>query len=55
MGGKIRDIKETTSNAAEIIRQFRTPEMQMSLDKIKETARDGEKYRKSSLDHRGNT
>jgi hypothetical protein len=39
MGGKIRDIKETTSNAAEIIRQFRTPEMQMSLDKIKETAR----------------
>jgi hypothetical protein len=39
MGGKIRDIKETTSNAAEIIRQFGTPEMQMSLDKIKETAR----------------
>jgi hypothetical protein len=39
MGGKIRDIKETTSNAAVIIRQFGTPEMQMSLDKIKETAR----------------
>jgi hypothetical protein len=39
MGGKIRDIKETTSNAAEIIHQFGTPEMQMSLDKIKETAR----------------
>ena len=39
MGGKIRDIKETTSNAAEIIRQFGTPEMQISLDKIKESAR----------------
>jgi hypothetical protein len=39
MGQKLRDIKETTSNAAEIIRQFGTPEMQMSLDKIKETAR----------------
>src|ERR671922_1128226 len=37
--GKLRDIKETTSNAAEVIRQFGTPEMQMSLDKIKETAR----------------
>ena len=39
MGQKLRDIKETTSNAAEIMRQFGTPEMQMSLDKIKETAR----------------
>jgi hypothetical protein len=39
MGQKLRDIKETTSNAAEIIRQFGTPEMQTSLDKIKETAR----------------
>jgi len=38
MGQKLSDIKETTSNAAEIIRQFGRPEMQMSLDKIRETA-----------------
>ena len=39
MGQKLSDIKETTSNAAEIIRRFGTPEMQMSLDKIRETAK----------------
>jgi hypothetical protein len=39
MGQRLSDIKETTSNAAEILRQIGTPEMQMSLDKIKETAR----------------
>jgi cell fate (sporulation/competence/biofilm development) regulator YmcA (YheA/YmcA/DUF963 family) len=32
---KIRDIKETASDAVEIIRELRTPEVQETLDKVK--------------------
>ena len=39
MAGKLHDIKETSSNAAEIIRQLGAPEMHISLDKIKETSK----------------
>ena len=35
---KLRDIKETTSGAAEIIKESGSPELHKSLDKIKETA-----------------
>ena len=35
---KLRDIKETTSGAAEIIKELGSPELHKSLDKIKETA-----------------
>lgn len=35
---KLNDIKETASNAVEIIRQIGTPEVQGSLNKVKETA-----------------
>ncbi|MGA9843084.1 MAG: hypothetical protein WBP64_14605 [Nitrososphaeraceae archaeon] len=35
---KLRDIRETTSGAAEIIRELGSPELHKSLDKIKETA-----------------
>lgn len=38
MADKLRDIKETTSDAAEIIRELGSPELHKSLDKIKETA-----------------
>lgn len=34
--GKIRDIRETASDAAEIIRQLGSPEVKESLDKAKE-------------------
>src|ERR671931_8243 len=39
MGEKLKDIKETTADAVEIIRQLGTPGVQESLDKIKETAK----------------
>jgi hypothetical protein len=35
---KIHDIKETASNAVEIMRQIGTPEVRDSLNKVKETA-----------------
>jgi len=35
---KIHDIKQTASNAVEIMRQIRTPGVQESLNKVKETA-----------------
>lgn len=35
---KLRDIKETTADAVEIIRELGNPELHKSLDKIKETA-----------------
>ena len=38
MADKLRDIKETTSGAAEIIRELGSHELHKSLDKIKETA-----------------
>jgi hypothetical protein len=34
-GGRIRDIKDTASDAVEIIRELRTPEVQETLDKVK--------------------
>lgn len=39
MGEKLKDIKETTSDAVEIIRELGTPQVQQSLDKIRETAK----------------
>jgi hypothetical protein len=38
MAEKLRDIKETASDAVEIIRELGTPEVQQSLEKIKDTA-----------------
>lgn len=38
MADKLRDIKETTSDAAGIIKELGSPELHKSLDKIKETA-----------------
>jgi hypothetical protein len=38
MSDKLRDIKNTASDAVEIIRELGTPEVQDSLDKIRETA-----------------
>ncbi len=35
--GKLHDIKETTSNAVEIIRQIGSPEIQGTLNKVKDT------------------
>lgn len=40
MSGKLRDIKETASNAIEIIHEIGTPEVRGSLDKIKETTKE---------------
>jgi hypothetical protein len=34
--GRLGDIKEATSNAAEILRQLRTPEVRESLDRARE-------------------
>lgn len=36
--GKIRDLKETASDAVEIIREIGTPEVQQTLDKIRDVA-----------------
>ena len=38
MAEKLKDIKETASDAVEIIRELGSPEVQESLEKIKETA-----------------
>jgi hypothetical protein len=38
MAEKLRDIKETASDAVEIIRELGSPEVQQSLEKIKDTA-----------------
>ena len=38
MSDKLKDIKNTASDAVEIIRELGTPEVQESLDKIRETA-----------------
>ncbi|UVS69039.1 hypothetical protein [Nitrososphaera viennensis] len=40
MSGKLRDIKETASNAIEIIHEIGTPEVRSSLDKIKDTTKE---------------
>ncbi len=40
MGGKLGDIRETASNAIEIIREMGTPEVRSSLDKVKDTTRE---------------
>lgn len=39
MAGKLRDIKETASDAVEIIRELGSPEVQGSLEKIREVAK----------------
>ena len=39
MSDKLRDIKDTASDAVEIIRELGTPEVQASLEKIRETAK----------------
>lgn len=39
MSDKLKDIKNTASDAVEIIRELGTPEVQDSLEKIRETAR----------------
>jgi|SRR5581483_4646485 len=38
MAEKLRDIKETASDAVEIIRELGSPDVQQSLEKIKDTA-----------------
>ncbi len=40
MSGKLRDIRETASNAIEIIHEIGTPEVRSSLDKIKDTTKE---------------
>lgn len=40
MSGKLRDIRETASNAIEIIHEMGTPEVRQSLDKVKDTTRE---------------
>ncbi|HVX02288.1 MAG TPA: hypothetical protein VHA09_03975, partial [Nitrososphaera sp.] len=40
MSGKLRDIKETASNAIEIIHEIGTPEVRDSLDRIKDTTKE---------------
>ncbi|WP_415282674.1 hypothetical protein [Candidatus Nitrososphaera sp. FF02] len=40
MSGKLRDIRETASNAIEIIHEMGTPEVRSSLDKVKDTTRE---------------
>lgn len=39
MSSKLKDIKDTTSDAVEIIRELGTPEVQLSLANIRETAK----------------
>ena len=39
MAEKLKDIKETASDAVEIIRELGSPEVQESLEKIKDTAK----------------
>lgn len=39
MAEKLKDIKETASDAVEIIRELGTPEVQESLEKIRDTAK----------------
>jgi uncharacterized protein YjgD (DUF1641 family) len=39
MAEKLKDIKETASDAVEIIRELGTPEVQDSLEKIRDTAK----------------
>src|SRR5207244_11200712 len=39
MAEKLRDIKETASDAVEIIRELGSPEVQESLEKIREVAK----------------
>ena len=39
MSDKLKDIKNTASDAVEIIRELGTPEVQDSLEKIRETAK----------------
>lgn len=41
MTERLKDIKETTSDAVEIIRELGSPEMQASLEKIRDTAKVG--------------
>ena len=41
MTERLKDIKETTSDAVEIIRELGSPEMQESLEKIRDTAKVG--------------
>ncbi|AIF83194.1 hypothetical protein NTE_01121 [Candidatus Nitrososphaera evergladensis SR1] len=40
MSGKLRDIRETASDAIEIIHEIGTPEVRSSLDKIKDTTKE---------------
>lgn len=40
MSGKLRDIRETASNAIEIIHEIGTPEVRGSLDRIKDTTKE---------------
>lgn len=40
MGGRLSDIKETATNAIEIIHEMGTPEVRSSLDKVRDTTRE---------------
>lgn len=41
MAEKLKDIKETASDAVEIIRELGSPDVQESLEKIREVAKTG--------------
>ncbi|HJU35478.1 MAG TPA: hypothetical protein VJ695_10180 [Nitrososphaera sp.] len=47
MAEKLKDIKKTTSDAVEIIRELGSPDVQNSLEKIRDTAKVGNEMIKS--------
>src|SRR3712207_1625240 len=47
MAEKLKDVKKTTSDAVEIIRELGSPDVQNSLEKIRDTARVGSEIIKS--------
>jgi cell fate (sporulation/competence/biofilm development) regulator YmcA (YheA/YmcA/DUF963 family) len=47
MAEKLKDIKETASDAVEIIRELGSPDVQKSLEKIRDTAKVGSEIIKS--------
>ena len=47
MADKLKDVKKTTSDAVEIIRELGSPDVQKSLEKIRDTAKVGSEIIKS--------
>ena len=50
MTERLKDIKETASDAVEIIRELGSPDVQESLEKIRDTAKEGSEIIKSLKD-----